>query len=196
MHVTCSCWVPCGYTSVLYSVCFTRHVCSLLRLNLPLFTCSPTSVSNHCFYQHSSLTAMWMCLPLCVCLHTNVYCVKAGGGLAIRVRLFDSMCSSRCEHLPLIFWVCARLNVKWLKEKTHHFRKISSPKCSFVILCMHMLTLMFVHALLFVFARLDWSWCLCVWAHVCGCMWKSIWSKQLADKHFQRDGCDAVLPSG
>ena len=54
---------------------------------------------------------MWICVPLRVCLHTNVYCVKACGGLAKRVRLLDVMCKSRSEHLPLCF-ECVRLNVK------------------------------------------------------------------------------------
>lgn len=74
-------------------------------LRLTLFIGSLRSVTNHSFYRHSFLTLMC----LCVCLHTNVYAIKACESSATHVYTF--------VHVPSYFLACVRVPAFDVKAK-------------------------------------------------------------------------------
>lgn len=169
-------WIYLSIYIVCVHVCINRKCVQPLRLNHPLFMCSPTSVSNHSFYQHSLLTLMCMCVCMLVSMVWTL----------VRVQPHTHICLILCVHVnslhvPLYFCMCVCASLCVLafhvfvkKENTSLWKYSSIHFCLF--LCMHILKFMSVHVCRIVV-------CVCkadlelVRAHVCELllyMWRSI----------------------
>lgn len=127
----------CRYT-LIHIVCV--HVCQQmcvrpLRLNLPLFMYSPTSVSNHCFYQHSFLTLMCVLVSVCVCVCILMSMVWK----LVKVQPHTCICLIPCVHVNvsmcLYIFACACVVAFTMNHKKENTPVLGKFASSYICIC-------------------------------------------------------------